>query len=134
GDPPPAGDCGQLRSIPLGGGASGTVTHPSGAVGTFVVEPQRHGRSNVPKLCLNWDPPINADRTNDTVKYVRDYLAQSLKTKTVTGVGLTTPMTWTYSYAPSWSWACSDPDSPTCPTPASPEVVCQSDTCAESSK
>lgn len=109
--------CGGLRTA-LPGDVSGSVTHPSKAKGNFVLRPQRHGRSNVPKICLNVESPTN-NPNNDTVRIVRDYHAMSLLTKTVEGQGLA-PMTWTYDYAPNPSWAVAGPP-------------CQSDACAKSS-
>jgi RHS repeat-associated protein len=131
GDPGPR-SCGSFTAV-LGGAASGSVTHPSGATGTFAVEPQRHGRTNVPKVCVNWEFPVN-DRTNDVAFYVRDYHGLSLKTKTVTGPGLA-QMQWLYTYSPSFSWisGCSDTQ-PNCPASGSPDPVCVSDSCAGSSR
>jgi RHS repeat-associated protein len=128
--------CGSLRPM-IPGQATGTVTHPSGAIGTFVVSSERHGRSNVPRNCLNIEVPIN-DRNNDVVKYVRHYETMSLSSKTVTGVGLDIDLdndadaiTWDYTYQPGYSWSCTD--LATCPANAPPDPVCLSDDCAGAS-
>lgn len=76
--------------------STGTITHPSGAVGTFTVEPERFGRSNVPEICANVQTPIN-DPNDDVAYYPMAWDAVALTKKTVTGPGLL-PATWTYSY------------------------------------
>lgn len=72
-----------------------TITHPSGAVGTFAFRPFRHGRKNVPFNCqTSGDDQLLADGWNLTPIY-RD--AMSLVTKTISGPGMSTAQ-WTYQY------------------------------------
>jgi RHS repeat-associated protein len=106
----------------LGGAISGTVTHPAGATGTFVVKATRHGRSNVPRLCLNTETPSTSD---DVSLYVKDYFLFSLTSKSVTGVGLDT-LEWAYGFGSLGTWACPGPGA-SCPDPA---PVCTADSCA----
>lgn len=107
-------------------GATGTITHPSGAVGTFFVKPQLHGRSNVPQVCGNYQSPVN-DPNDDVAYYPRAYDSLSLITKQVTGPGLE-PMTWQYAYGSTMSWA--EGTGPVCTTGDCGAPKCLSDDCA----
>ena len=40
---------------PISPDFSGTLTHPSGATGTFTFGPVQHGRTRVPQNCVNQD-------------------------------------------------------------------------------
>lgn len=72
-----------------------SITHPSGAVGTFAFRPFRHGRKNVPFDCqTSGDEQLLADGWNMTPIF-RD--AMSLVTKTISGPGMPTAQ-WTYQY------------------------------------
>ncbi len=72
-----------------------SITHPSGAVGTFAFRPFRHGRKNVPFNCqTSGDDQLIADGWNLTPIY-RD--AMSLVTKTISGPGIPAAQ-WTYEY------------------------------------
>jgi YD repeat-containing protein len=67
---------------------SGTITHPSGATGTFVLNMTTHGRSAVPgSNCV-------------TAKIGRYFAAWSLTSKTLSGPGMPA-MTWQYAYSPA---------------------------------
>ncbi|MBZ4422960.1 RHS repeat-associated core domain-containing protein [Myxococcus sp. RHSTA-1-4] len=83
--------------------AVGTVTHPSGAVGTFTTSIVEHGRSRVPLSCNNvttWVGYPNGtgnDTNDDSAFWPFEYDAFTLKSKHVTGPGLT-PAQWDYSY------------------------------------
>ena len=73
-----------------------TVQHPSGAIGTFLFRPFRHGRKNVALDCqTSGDNHLFAEGWNYTPVY-RD--AQSLVAKTISGAGMPTAQ-WTYSYS-----------------------------------
>ncbi|MFY2763387.1 RHS repeat-associated core domain-containing protein [Arenimonas sp. MALMAid1274] len=73
----------------------GTITHPAGAVGTFTVGIQEHGRSSVPLNCGNFS---SQNDPNDDINLVPiSYHAWSLASKQVSGPGLDTA-TWTYAY------------------------------------
>lgn len=107
-------------------GMTGTITHPAGAVGQFYVAPKRHGRSNVPMVCLNWQSPTN-DPNDDVGYYPLAYDSFTLMTKQVTGPGLD-PMLWQYAYGTKLSWA--EGTGPTCTTGDCGAPVCVSDDCA----
>ena len=66
-----------------------TLEHPSGAFGTFTLEPVEHGRSNVVYSCV--------DRIITTPIF---YTTNSLTSKIITGPGLGT-MAWSYQYDPA---------------------------------
>jgi YD repeat-containing protein len=121
----------------------GTVTHPAGATGTFELNVGVQGRSNVPRICMNWNSVTY--RHDDFAKFPLRTEVLRLSRNTVTGPALplsTSPdaMIWNYSYQAEATWACSKDNelSPTGPSTAScPEAipdgpVCASDTCAGS--
>ncbi|MEO7251284.1 MAG: RHS repeat domain-containing protein, partial [Arenimonas sp.] len=93
------------------GTVSGTVTHPSGAVGTFVVAGVRHGRSYVTQRCMGdgIDPPYPKH-----AMYPKVFDTSSIVSRQISGPGLSGTQTWTYSYgSPNSSWSdCTG----TCPT------------------
>jgi hypothetical protein len=110
---------------------TGTITHPSGAVGQFTVAIQGHGRSNVPALCGGYSTPSN-DPTDDVAYYPINWDSYSLKTKTVSGPGLT-PGTWAYTYGStvSWFFPPSGGGLPVCGSSGGcAEPQCTSDACA----
>lgn len=107
-------------------GATGTITHPSGATGTFFVKPKRHGRSNVPQVCGNYQSPTN-DPNDDVAYYPVAYDSLTLISKQVTGPGLE-PMTWQYTYASTLSWAAGT--GPICTSGDCGAPKCLSDSCA----
>ena len=117
----------------VSGGGTGTVTHPSGAIGTFTVAPMRYGRSNVPKYCDNWSYSNN-DPNDDIQVIPRIYLDLSISSKQISGPGII-PFEWEYSGGSlaSWTAAASDPSyQPVCQQTgdACYEPVCVSDSCA----
>ena len=84
GDPDCVADGGVAGGTPL----TGSITHPSGAVGTFVLRLTEHGRSNVPGRQENCG----------VAKVSRYFATYSLRSKTLAGPGLA-PMTWSYAYS-----------------------------------
>ncbi|HEV7445187.1 MAG TPA: hypothetical protein VGO18_21510, partial [Steroidobacteraceae bacterium] len=68
-----------------------TMTHPSGAVGTFAVITTAHGRSNVSGTSAC------GFNTNSTSRY---FFSRSLTSKTLSGPGMPA-MTWSYGYSPA---------------------------------
>ncbi|MBC3874902.1 RHS repeat domain-containing protein [Undibacterium flavidum] len=73
----------------------GSMTHPSGAVGTFTIRPTVHGRSFVEKNCRNLYDGFNFLGTYAVKpKYFASF---SLVNKTISGPGLTN-MSWLYNY------------------------------------
>jgi hypothetical protein len=77
--------CGEHK-YPLTTVRSGTMTHPSGAVGTFTLTPTEHGRSGVQYWC--------ADKTLVTPIF---FYSNSLTRKSISGPGLAT-LNWDYNY------------------------------------
>lgn len=119
---------------------TGSITHPSGAVGEFTVVPTRFGRSNVLAMCSNVtvaDPATGSDPNdpNDDVAYYPiawDSLA--LSKKRVSGPGLV-PAEWAYSYYSTVSWFYSgggNADMPVCTQGDCIAPQCVSDSCAGS--
>ena len=71
---------------------TGTITHPSGAVGSFTVKSTYHGRSNVPGSQTTCGLTTNA--------VSRYFVSRSLASKTLSGPGMPA-MTWRYDYSPA---------------------------------
>lgn len=82
-----------------GNAAVGTITHPSGLVGTFTTQPMMRGRSYVFHQCFG--PIGNAVFS----EFPEVYFQQTITSKVFTGAGIPTE-TWNYSYSsanPSWT-------------------------------
>jgi hypothetical protein len=123
---------------------SGTITHPSGAVGTFVMDLQLHGRSHVPISCRNVhsfpNKPLGAgnDPNDDVNLWATKNYSFTLIKKAISGPGMV-PMEWSYTYTPGYSiymYPGTTPDYPVCDwkkynCSLSP---CLADDCARSSK
>lgn len=89
-----SGDCSTV-GLPQTTSYSGSMVHPSGAIGGFSLAPTIHGRSDVP-----YDCPIAQRVVVPSIFYT-----YSLTSKTISGPGLA-PLTWSYDYGPpnaSWS-------------------------------
>ncbi|MCI4567113.1 RHS repeat-associated core domain-containing protein [Lysobacter sp. CFH 32150] len=83
---------------------TGTITHPSGAVGEFRFQSKLHGRSYVPKVCIKPDPYGAADYAHNPFYFDTVGLIQ----KTISGPGLPVAQ-WSYTYGPpnnSWAEDC----------------------------
>jgi YD repeat-containing protein len=77
---------------------SGSITHPSGATGTFTLRPVMHARSGVPRECL-------IEGSSERSRYPNFFANHALISKTISGPGLA-PMTWSSAYSdPVMSWA-----------------------------
>lgn len=103
GDPGTPGwrNCADIGLAP-GGSVTKTVTHPSGAVGTFVFAPNRLGRSNVPKQCK-----VAGGVTSPFESKYVDVVA--ITSKQISGPGISTPQSWSFDYGPinaSWTTEC----------------------------
>lgn len=88
---------------------TGSMTHPSGAVGTFTVDIREHGRSNVPVSCRNvttivGQPNGSGNNQDDDVNLwaIKGY-SFTLKHKQISGPGIATAE-WNYSYVPGTSF------------------------------
>ena len=75
----------------------GSITHPSGVTATFTTSIVEHGRNKVTVDCGNWTSPGN-DPNDDVNRWPISYHAFSLKSKQLSGPGLTAA-TWNYAYA-----------------------------------
>ncbi|MDH3273691.1 MAG: polymorphic toxin-type HINT domain-containing protein [Gammaproteobacteria bacterium] len=80
--------CGYPRTT-----ATGTVTHPYGAKGTYTITETAHGRTEVPK-----QTNLKAPNCNEPYHVQRSFDVLSLTQKQLEGAGLTT-MTWDYTYS-----------------------------------
>ncbi|MBC3874911.1 RHS repeat domain-containing protein [Undibacterium flavidum] len=81
-----------LTDLPL----NGTMTHPSGAVGTFTIKPTTHGRAHVTRSCM---PVLIGGEMGETyAQYPKYFATYSLIKKDITGPGLPSALTWTYNY------------------------------------
>ncbi|MDZ4116997.1 MAG: RHS repeat-associated core domain-containing protein [Xanthomonadaceae bacterium] len=88
---------------------TGSITHPSGAVGTFTISRQRHGRSYVQQSCAYMGPAL----TSPVAFSPQTFDVLALTSKQISGPGLS-PTTWSFDYGPAnGSWA------EDCPTPSS---------------
>jgi YD repeat-containing protein len=86
---------------------SGTMTHPSGAVGTFTFKSVKHGRSYVPKSCFYPDPN---DLTSNYAWTPFLFNQISITQKQISSFGGAAPAAWNYAYGAthhSWSENCS---------------------------
>lgn len=122
----------------------GTITHPSGAVGTFRIGIETHGRSNVPVACYNvttspsdGPPGMGNDPNDDMNQQAISYDSLTLLAKTISGPAIAT-RTWDYSYNPGVSFYLPPGVTvryPVCRPwgPACYEPRCLSDDCAGSS-
>lgn len=102
---------------------TGTMTHPSGAVGEFKVQSKVHGLSYVPKICRA--PGAPQSLANYAVNpFLFDVVG--LIQKTVTGPGLPSRQ-WIYSYGPpNNSWLANCPNN-SCVSTKTVEVIGPSD-------
>lgn len=85
---------------------TGTVTHPSGAVGTFSFRSKLHGRSYVPKHCMYPDP--GRPLVNFAL-YPRQFDTASIEQKQISGPGIGATLSWTYVFGAinkSWQENC----------------------------
>lgn len=82
---------------------SGSMTHPSGATGTFTLTATTHGRSNVERSCYTLPSGV------DFPSIPRYFYTFSLTSKSISGPGLGN-LSWSYNYgAPNASWSpCGD--------------------------
>jgi RHS repeat-associated protein len=86
----------------------GTITHPSGAVGSFSLKMTRHGRTNVPGNADACESPYTYNdngiqRMNTVSRYFINY---ALASKVLSGPGMPA-MAWSYDYgAAVGSFAC----------------------------
>jgi len=94
----------------------GTITHPSGAVGTFTTEFRLHGRTYVERVCKY---VLNSKTLTTGAVWPRLTISQTLVSKVITGPGIA-PMSWAYSHTGVSGWT-------TCTTCADRKVVTVTD-------
>ncbi|MEO7326062.1 MAG: hypothetical protein ABIW82_14655, partial [Dokdonella sp.] len=85
--------CTSLPSPSLNAPVSGTIQHPSGALGMFTFNVTRHGRSGAPTTCLSNSAHVNFAPTEPAV-----YDVLSLTEKKITGPNLGGALTWELAY------------------------------------
>ncbi|MFZ6646017.1 RHS repeat domain-containing protein [Undibacterium sp. TJN25] len=106
--------CDQMPGAIGNPAVTGTMVHPSGAIGSFTMTPISHGRNGVPLVCYG-------DGTDWSAAYFPAFInAFSLTNKTISGPGLPN-MSWTTSYDtfhPGWD---------TCPACIEPNIVSVTD-------
>jgi len=86
---------------------TGTITHPSGLKGEFVVKGMVHGRSYVPQSCVGGTTP-DAAGTYALIPIV--YYQLTVQSKKFSGAGMPTRL-WQYAYSPanaSWAMNCAN--------------------------
>ena len=83
------------------GNQVGSLTHPSGAVGTFTTTFQLFGRTNVLRAC-NYVP--NSTTLTTGAVWPRLMSSQALLSKQISGPGMS-PQIWSYSYGISTGWS-----------------------------
>lgn len=96
-------DCDSMADAPVGTFV-GTITHPSGAMGTFTSSFLTHGRTNVQRACT-YAP--GSDWTVGSV-WPRSTSNQALTSKQITGPAMA-PMIWIYDSGfndPAGDWTC----------------------------
>ncbi|MGR4876192.1 RHS repeat protein [Pseudoxanthomonas sp. LARHCG66] len=137
--PEPTRDCFWRFNMPIGPTlVTGTIQHPSGAVGTFELEWLLHGRSNVPVSCHNfdWGGSSGTNTSDDVNEWAISYELYSLKKKTMSGPGM--PVSeWNYSYTPNISYDFYPGGDMMTPCPVGStcgEPLCTSDACARSAE
>jgi YD repeat-containing protein len=107
------------------GSVSGSLTHPSGAVGAFDVAMRVHSRSYVTKACVQ--DSVGVTPIAYHALYPKSFTALTVTRKEITGPGLA-PAVWTYSYSGGGSWSdctsnCGGTVTTTVRTPTSAELV-----------
>ena len=117
----PTGSC-NTPSVPgsLTSTFTGSITHPSGLVGSFKVKPMAHGRSGVPQSCwgMRTGPNVDGYAIQPSLWY-----ALSVVEKSFSGAGLGT-QTWSYQYsAPHNSWLSSCPTATACTSTVTTSVT-----------
>ena len=92
--------CEKSGASPVQNIYTGTMTHPSGAVGEFKFQSLTHGRSYVPKRCnTSVVPP------SDSAAIPFLFNTVAITQKKISGPGIATPAIWTYTYGtPNNSW------------------------------
>jgi YD repeat-containing protein len=103
-----AGTCNTLGTpANLGMAYPGTMTHPSGLVGTFTVTPLKRGRSNVPRACAGLFSN-SVDGPGTYAEIPNASYGMAITHRQLAGAGIPT-QNWDYAYSPandSWKQTC----------------------------
>lgn len=104
--------CNKQRELPPAGGfnlRSGTIVHPSGALGTFTFDIRRHGRYEVPLIC----DEIGTDERFWAGQYPVQFETLALTAKSISHASI--PYTGGYTPVPgtgSYNWTYNYPTDP----------------------
>ncbi len=92
-------DCWSVPMNPTQTAQTGTITHPSGAIGTFTYKPTLHGRSYANLSCVHSIDGLGGDFFFSIYPYL--FSSLSLQSKKIEGPGLPSGgYTWNYTYGP----------------------------------
>ena len=97
--------------------ATGTMTHPSGAQGSFTILSTLHSKAFVQRQCR-----VDSSGGEVSAFYPRYFAHKSLTNKTLSGPGLPS-MAWNYDYSPAAGTASWSDCSGTCPDTKSVSVT-----------
>lgn len=108
---------------------SGSITHPSGATATYLLDLQEHSRSNVTVSCANFttNPPNNPN--DDNPLFAISWFDWTLTQKQISGPAVD-PMTWTYTYDADLSYVYRSGSSPAFPV-CTLGAACYQPTCTD---
>ena len=120
--------CTSITSVLTNPEIAGTIKHPAGATAEFVIQHALLGRSNVPRICINFELQNN-DPNDDVALFVRDSDNLAIKRKTITGPGIEA-MQWDYQFGATRSFIVGS--GPTCTSLTCADPVCVTDACAGS--
>ncbi|UHQ23526.1 polymorphic toxin type 50 domain-containing protein [Lysobacter sp. 5GHs7-4] len=95
---------------------SGSITHPSGATGTFSFLRRRYGRSYVPNQCM-WSGSNSFHLEHKLVPI------QSLSSKQISGPGIASPLNFIFEYSPTNGSFDSECQSQSCPETSATKVT-----------
>ena len=123
----------ETPEAPTIGGGTLSITHPSGAVGTFSMGVRWAGITNVPLFCTNWAAPGSPqnNETDDYPVFPFEWATLAITEKTVQGAGVPL-LRWKYqlSSESSWQYAPGSNDQPVCRSLTCADPICTSDSCA----
>lgn len=123
----------ETPEVPISGGGSLSITHPSGAVGTFSMGVGWAGITNVPLFCANWATPGSPqnNESDDYPVFPFKWATLVVTEKTVQGAGVPL-LRWKYqlSSSSSWQYAPDSNNQPVCRSLTCADPICTSDSCA----
>jgi RHS repeat-associated protein len=81
-----------------GGAPSVSMAHPSGAKAVFSMQSALHGRSSSAYSCSS---SLSEYQSISYENYPAEYFMWSIRSKTISGPGIQSPLIWTYTYGPA---------------------------------